>query len=75
MFKDKIIYKGKFYNINTIWSIPIETEKLSEKFTDKKFVFAGRYSMLSNLYPHVFEVDNKTLPSTDQLLPVQPMLE
>ena len=65
MIRDRLVYKNKTYTIDTIKTIPIDLEKLSEKQTNTVTAFAGRYSALSNLHPFSLEIDNQQFNSSE----------
>ena len=65
LVKDKLYFKNKEYSIKNIHCININTQKLSEKYTDKVFAFAGRFNPLSNLSPCPIDIDGNTYPSSE----------
>ena len=64
--KGQLFYQEKQYSVSNIKSIPMNTEKLSEKNDIKTAAFAGRLSPLSKLYPTPMQIDNRNYNSCEQ---------
>ena len=63
--KDKLYFRKKQYTMKNLHSIPINTEKLSTKYSQDTIAFAGRFSPLSNLAPCSIDIDGRTYPSSE----------
>ena len=51
LIRDKLMYKGEMYTVDTMHSIPYDLTGISTKITDTHVFFSGEFSPLSNLYP------------------------
>ena len=63
--KDKLIFKNQAFTVNNIHTISFDTRKLSENTDGVTLAFAGRYSPLSNFFPHPIEVNGETYQSSE----------
>ena len=74
MIKDKLLFQKKIYSLENIKSIGFNLEKLSEKQSNDSLAFAGRYSPLSNLYPHPIKIDGTMYQSSEHYYQFQKCL-
>ena len=63
--QDKILYKGQFYGIDNISSIPLDRSQASCVQGEGVTIFKGEDCPLSNLYNIQFKVGNETYGSTE----------
>ena len=67
LVQDKLRYKDTLYSTDTVRTIPLDLNDISQKTSGKYVLFKGQYSILSNLYPCTLRYNNTVFNSSEQL--------
>ena len=62
--RGRLIYKGLSYNVSQAYTLPFIAEA-SERRSNERIYFYGRYSMLSNFYPSAFLKSGIQFPTVE----------